>query len=87
MRNISDIRDAISDRNKEFLCQPKAKAATPQIYRLSPRNTSKIAPFIRDDEIKKPAIAGYSLGGLTAMMIGARHRNLVPHNCLTPLVL
>ncbi len=38
--------------------------------------TDELAAFIRDNGIKKPAIVGHSLGGLSALMIGARHPEL-----------
>jgi pimeloyl-ACP methyl ester carboxylesterase len=38
--------------------------------------TQELAAFIRDNDIKKPAIVGHSLGGLSALMIGARHPDL-----------
>ncbi len=38
--------------------------------------TQELAAFIRDNDINKPAIVGHSLGGLSALMIGARHPDL-----------
>ncbi len=38
--------------------------------------TEELAAFIRDNGIEKPAIVGHSLGGLSALMLGARHPEL-----------
>jgi pimeloyl-ACP methyl ester carboxylesterase len=36
----------------------------------------ELAVFIRENDLKKPMIVGHSMGGLSALMIGARHPEL-----------